>query len=143
MLGSPIIVDTDLFALAANLSALAAHRPNICRERPWCTHCNKVGHTKETCWVIHGKPSDWKPRSFNQPSTEQKPRTPNQPRPGNRAFTAAASSSTESYSFSEAQINQLRQLLNPSSTPSAAPEFSNPEKQGYVIGEDDWECEGV
>ncbi|XP_074352301.1 uncharacterized protein LOC141691461 [Apium graveolens] len=117
MLGSPIIVDTNQYALAANQFALAARRPNIHRERPWCTHCNKVGHTKETCW----------------PSTEWKPRTPNQPRPGNRsgnrAFTVAASS-TESYSFSEAQINQLRQRLNPSSTPSTAPEFSNPEKQG-------------
>ena len=29
--------------------------------RPWCDHCKKHGHTKETCWKIHGKPIDWKP----------------------------------------------------------------------------------
>lgn len=28
--------------------------------RPWCDHCRRPGHTKETCWKIHGKPTDWK-----------------------------------------------------------------------------------
>lgn len=42
MLGSSVIVDTDQ-------SALATHRNNIRRERPWCTHCSRAGHTKETC----------------------------------------------------------------------------------------------
>ncbi|XP_073290971.1 uncharacterized protein [Primulina huaijiensis] len=32
------------------------------RGRPWCEHCRKPGHTKETCWKLHGKPADWKPR---------------------------------------------------------------------------------
>ncbi|CAH9091924.1 unnamed protein product [Cuscuta epithymum] len=31
--------------------------------RPWCDHCKRPGHTKETCWKIHGKPSDWKPNA--------------------------------------------------------------------------------
>ena len=26
------------------------------RKKPWCDHCKKPGHTKETCWKIHGKP---------------------------------------------------------------------------------------
>ena len=26
--------------------------------RPWCDHCAKPGHTKDTCWKIHGKPVD-------------------------------------------------------------------------------------
>ena len=29
--------------------------------RPWCDHCKKLGHMKETCWKIYGKPTDWKP----------------------------------------------------------------------------------
>ena len=29
--------------------------------RPWCDHCRKPGHSRETCWKIHGKPVDWKP----------------------------------------------------------------------------------
>ncbi|RVW40843.1 Retrovirus-related Pol polyprotein from transposon RE1 [Vitis vinifera] len=31
------------------------------KNRPWCDHCRKPGHTKETCWHLHGKPADWKP----------------------------------------------------------------------------------
>lgn len=31
------------------------------RGRPWCDHCKKPGHLKETCWKLHGKPPDWKP----------------------------------------------------------------------------------
>nr|GMD69793.1 Retrovirus-related Pol polyprotein from transposon RE1 [Ipomoea batatas] len=30
--------------------------------RPWCEHCKKAGHFRETCWKIHGKPADWKPK---------------------------------------------------------------------------------
>ena len=25
---------------------------------PWCDFCKRPGHTKETCWKIHGKPTD-------------------------------------------------------------------------------------
>ncbi|RVW71473.1 Retrovirus-related Pol polyprotein from transposon TNT 1-94 [Vitis vinifera] len=32
------------------------------RGRPWCDHCKKPRHSRETCWKIHGKPVDWKPR---------------------------------------------------------------------------------
>ncbi|KAF5948218.1 hypothetical protein HYC85_014175 [Camellia sinensis] len=32
--------------------------------RPWCDHCRRSGHTKDTCWKIHGKPADWKPSRF-------------------------------------------------------------------------------
>nr|DAD41271.1 TPA_asm: hypothetical protein HUJ06_015594 [Nelumbo nucifera] len=31
--------------------------------RPWCEHCHRPGHTKETCWKLHGKPADWKPKT--------------------------------------------------------------------------------
>lgn len=35
------------------------------RERPCCEHCKRVGHIKETCWKLHGKTFDWKPRHCN------------------------------------------------------------------------------
>ncbi|RVX20874.1 hypothetical protein CK203_002528 [Vitis vinifera] len=38
------------------------HKPK--KERPWCDHCRRPGHTKDTCWKIHGKPADWKPSRF-------------------------------------------------------------------------------
>ena len=44
-------------------SALAAKGPRHQQKksRPWCEHCKKTGHTKDTCWFIHGKPADTKP----------------------------------------------------------------------------------
>ncbi|XP_031277410.1 uncharacterized protein LOC116135837 [Pistacia vera] len=45
------------------------------RGRPWCDHCKKPGHTKDTCWKIHGKPKNWKPRESrgHHVSVEDKP----------------------------------------------------------------------
>ena len=31
-------------------------------KRTYCEYCKKLGHTKDTCWALHGKPVDWKPR---------------------------------------------------------------------------------
>ena len=28
------------------------------REKIWCDYCKKPYHTKETCWKIHGKPTN-------------------------------------------------------------------------------------
>ncbi|RVW78709.1 hypothetical protein CK203_048473 [Vitis vinifera] len=33
----------------------AKDKPHI-----WCDFCNKPYHTRETCWKIHGKPTNWK-----------------------------------------------------------------------------------
>ncbi|PON46011.1 hypothetical protein TorRG33x02_327260, partial [Trema orientale] len=47
-------------ALAARVSSQSfSDKPR--KGRPWCDHCRRPGHTKETCWKIHGKPIDWKP----------------------------------------------------------------------------------
>lgn len=37
----------------------------------WCTYCKKTGHTKETCWKLHGKPREGNQRGGQQP---QQPR---------------------------------------------------------------------
>ncbi|KAK8316902.1 hypothetical protein V6Z12_A13G074000 [Gossypium hirsutum] len=29
-------------------------------KRPWCSHCNRVGHTKEKCFKLHGYPEEKK-----------------------------------------------------------------------------------
>ena len=31
-------------------------------KRTYCEHCKKMGHTKDTCWTLHDKFADWKPR---------------------------------------------------------------------------------
>ena len=33
------------------------------KDKPQCEHYNKPHHTKETCWKIHGKPLNWKPKN--------------------------------------------------------------------------------
>ncbi|GMJ10623.1 hypothetical protein HRI_004731500 [Hibiscus trionum] len=31
-------------------------RSDFGSNRPWCSHCNRVGHTKEKCFKLHGYP---------------------------------------------------------------------------------------
>ena len=30
------------------------------KQRPWCDHCRRPWHTRETCWKLHGEPENWK-----------------------------------------------------------------------------------
>ena len=39
--------------------------------RPYCDHCKKSGHTRETCWEIHGKPANWKPSRYSKDQDTQ------------------------------------------------------------------------
>ncbi|RVW35899.1 hypothetical protein CK203_084599 [Vitis vinifera] len=71
------------------------------RDRPWCDYCKKPGHYKETCWKLHGKPADWKPK-------------PRFDRDG-RAHVAANSESTsvpEPSPFNKEQMEMLQKLLS-------------------------------
>ena len=47
-----------------SLAALGPPNPSndnqLIKMRPWCDDCWKLGHTKDTCWKIHGKPMNWK-----------------------------------------------------------------------------------
>ncbi|RVW63213.1 Copia protein [Vitis vinifera] len=70
-------------------------------DRPWCDYCKKLGHYKEACWKLHGKPADWKPK-------------PRFDRDG-RAHVAANSESTsvpEPSPFSKEQMEMLQKLLS-------------------------------
>lgn len=39
---------------------------NSKKGRPWCEHCRKPKHKEDTCWDIHRKPANWKPRQNNK-----------------------------------------------------------------------------
>lgn len=71
------------------------HPPN----RPWCDYCRKKGHTRDTCWQIHGKPANWKPRQ--QGST------------ANNAETL-----TNTAPFSQEQLDLLQKLFTSNLPPS-------------------------
>ncbi|KAF7826940.1 Retrovirus-related Pol polyprotein from transposon RE1 [Senna tora] len=59
------------------------------------------GHTKDTCWEIHGKPPNWKPQS--------------------RSSAAHHVETTDSQQFSQNQIEFLQKLFGQSSTSSGMP----------------------
>ncbi|KAJ1404398.1 gag-polypeptide of LTR copia-type [Sesbania bispinosa] len=78
-------------------SAMAARgnqpRPSQKKNRPWCDHCKKLGHTKDTCWIIHGRPSEAK-------------QTKN---PDSRGNTAEVNSNPSP--FSKEQMEALQKIL--------------------------------
>ncbi|RVX02120.1 hypothetical protein CK203_025356 [Vitis vinifera] len=111
MMGSQdSVTNLESLALAVkgNPSNNNDHRPK--KGRPWCDHCRHPGHTKDTCWKIHGKPADWKPSRFandkegrgNLVSMDEKP-------------------SPEPTPFSKEQIEVLQKLFSqslPAPTPT-------------------------
>ena len=68
--------------------------------RPWCEHCRKPGHVKDTCWDIHGKPPNWKPRQNIKPRSYQA-------QPPNIQTTPPSSSL-----FNSAQLDQLYKIFS-------------------------------
>ncbi|KAK5785059.1 hypothetical protein PVK06_039604 [Gossypium arboreum] len=35
------------------------------KKKPWCDHCKKYWHTCETCWKLHGKPTNGRKKNGN------------------------------------------------------------------------------
>ncbi|XP_059595693.1 uncharacterized protein LOC132254323 [Vitis vinifera] len=103
------------------------------KNRPWCDHCRKPGHTKETCWHLHGKPADWKPSR------------PQQNREG-RGYTAAAEEDTSGTisnpgPFSKEQLEALQKMFQQTlqSTGTTIGTASVAQK-GLELWEEDWQC---
>ncbi|RVX04556.1 Retrovirus-related Pol polyprotein from transposon TNT 1-94 [Vitis vinifera] len=77
------------------------NRQKIKGGRPWCDHCRKPRHSRETCWKIHGKPVDWKPRQ--PPEKEGR---------GNHVATNEQSPQPEASPFNKKQMEMLQKLLS-------------------------------
>ena len=90
------------------------------KKKPWCDHCKKPWHTKETCWKIYGRP-------------------PNQKKNGGegRPLQTVSDDSqgqlvtSVTHSFKKEQLNHLYKLFQ-------SPQFSNPscslsQKGNYLI----------
>ncbi|XP_058771890.1 uncharacterized protein LOC131645231 [Vicia villosa] len=72
---------------------------------PWCDHCKREWHTRETCWKLKGKPPNWKKK-------------------GGRAFQASNSDQGQQISspqlpLTTKQLDRLYKLLE-SPTPSCS-----------------------
>ncbi|XP_073062852.1 uncharacterized protein [Primulina eburnea] len=94
------------------------------KKKPWCDHCKKAWHTRETCWKLHGKPADWKKR-------------PERALQATSESTQGTSTNSEQLPFTKDQIDQLLRLLQPPN-----PTLSNCilAQNGCGLGEDDWQC---
>lgn len=40
--------------------ATISQREKFAEKGRWCDFCNKPRHTKEACWKLHAKTSNWK-----------------------------------------------------------------------------------
>lgn len=54
-------------ALQVNRSESRNFRSTNKRVRPFCDHCNKHGHTRQTCYQLHGYPAKCPDTSSSQP----------------------------------------------------------------------------
>ena len=99
----------------AESSALVArgHEPEgEKKKRPWCDHCRRPWHTKETCWKLHGKP----PNSTKKPTGEGRAfQTSN-------AENVEQKGNSESSPFTKEQLEHLYKLFTTkmSVTPSSS-----------------------
>ncbi|XP_073311360.1 uncharacterized protein [Primulina huaijiensis] len=97
------------------------------KTRPYCEHCRRPGHTRETCWKIHGKPHNWK----SSRSIEQESR-------GNAASTTLFSK--DQLELLQSLINQSHQIQAPLASSSSTTGGANVAQRGLGLGEDDWQC---
>ncbi|GMJ04384.1 hypothetical protein HRI_004107600 [Hibiscus trionum] len=89
-------------------------------ERPWCSHCNRAGHTREKCFKLHGYPGNTK----NHRDTKA-------------LFSSNTSSSIENtldVRLTKSQLEALHKILETSTAHGSFP------IQGTEIGEDNWQC---
>ncbi|KZV53482.1 hypothetical protein F511_14848 [Dorcoceras hygrometricum] len=81
-----------------------------------CEHCQKPWHTADTCWDLHGKPPNWKPKSVRQKGGS-----------GSRAYQSGldehinTEKSSGTASFSKEQIDQLYKLFQSTSFSPSVP----------------------
>lgn len=83
-------------------SSQSAKRNN----RPWCDHCQRLGHTRNKCWKIHGKPLDWKSSKASRDGKALNTTVSDSSKP--------IGASSESKLFTKEQLEQLISLINSS-----------------------------
>lgn len=84
-----------------SLSAPSDNRP--CCGRPWCDHCRRRGHVKDSCWKLHGKPPNWKP---SRPVADHDGW-------GLRVASPPPSASSDQHLFRKDQLEMLHKLFGP------------------------------
>ncbi|XP_056173149.1 uncharacterized protein LOC115674913 [Syzygium oleosum] len=102
--------------------------------RPWCDHCKRTGHTKDTCWKLHGRPDDWKP-SASRPTQDRESRS--------NIVQTETNASVDLSPFNKEQLEMLKKLLQESvqkATRSEGVSTATIAQRGFELGDDDWQC---
>ncbi|CAM8951545.1 unnamed protein product [Rhodiola kirilowii] len=87
------------------------------KQRPWCDHCKRPWHTRDSCWKLHGKPANWKRKSGSDTKSGG----------DSHAFQASHSDpqlSSESLPFTKEQLEHLYKLFQPQSLNNSNPSCS-------------------
>ena len=71
------------------------------QRKPWCEHCKRSWHTKDTCWKLHGKPSNFKKKYGGDGRTLQTVSEDSQKQQVD----------SETPAFTKEQLSQLYKLL--------------------------------
>lgn len=69
------------------------------RGRPFCSHCDEVGHWIDTCWELHGYPPTHPKAKSGQPKASNN-------------ITVAPGDEEGTVTLSKARLEQLSSLLN-------------------------------
>ncbi|XP_052184481.1 uncharacterized protein LOC127796395 [Diospyros lotus] len=108
------------------------------REKQWCDYCKRPYHTRETCWKIHGKPANWKPKNKRE-GTRSAYMTATS---GDSGPKSLEKGSKTDLNLTEEQIQTLYRLLN-QGTNSIGSSNHQPTGsvalQGPSLGDDDWQ----
>ncbi|CAN1842170.1 hypothetical protein LINPERHAP1_LOCUS36765 [Linum perenne] len=124
---------------APEASALTIQKPGIAlaaqtstsEPEVICEHCRKPYHTKERCWLLVGKPADWKPKSKRNFK-------------GSKAHSATTEP-TATTGFTKEQMETLQKLFAKANTTGQSSSetlelFSGlTTHQGSSLWEDDWD----
>nr|XP_027066205.1 uncharacterized protein LOC113692064 [Coffea arabica] len=104
------------------------------RRKPWCEHCKKSWHTKDTCWKLHGKPSNFKKKNGGDSKVLQTVNEDSQKQ----------QTDFETPAFTKEQLSQLYKLFKSPqfsvTEPKSFTPFCSFAKNGTDHGEDDWMC---
>ncbi|XP_022853402.1 uncharacterized protein LOC111374875, partial [Olea europaea var. sylvestris] len=90
--------------IGLEMNGSPSNGPKQLRGSPWYKYCRKSGHKEDTCWDLHEKSNDWKPRQNSK----------------NRGYQASVdptgnpkeNNSTAGSAFNPKQLEQLYQIFS-------------------------------
>ncbi|KAJ4950957.1 hypothetical protein NE237_027789 [Protea cynaroides] len=114
----PINIPTDIAAFSASGRVDGGTEQH--RRRRYCTYCDKIGHTKDTCYILHGHPDNYSRRP-NVPKSAHAATVDNASCDSSATDVLPASTSSPPLPpLTQAKYHQLLSFLNSEASPHSA-----------------------